>query len=225
VSPVPLKLITAVALVDELLVTVSCPVTDPVTVGSNCRLSVTDWPGFNVTGKLDPDTEKLVPAIVAELTVTAADPVELNVTDCVVGVLITTLPNDTLVALMLNVGVAALSCSAKLCEPLPSVAVNVAVWAVLTKETVAVKLALLAPTGTVADAGTMTERLLLAKATLTPPLGAAPLSVTVQASVPDPVIDELVQERALNPGMLTVPVPLRLTTAEGLLDEVLLMVS
>ncbi len=224
-SPVPLRLIVSVPLVDELLVTVSCPVADPVVAGSNCTLSVTDWLGFNVIGKLDPDNEKPEPVTVAEFTVTAADPIELNVTDCVVGVYITTLPNEMLVALMLNTGLAALSCSAKLREPLPSVADSVAVCAVLTQPTVAVKLAPLPPAATLTDAGTTTDRLLLDKATLTPSIGAALLNVTVQTFVPDPVIDELVHERAINPGILTVPVPLRLTTATGLLDALLLTVS
>ena len=40
--PVPLKLTTTVLLVDELLWIVSCPVTAPLAVGSNCTFSVTD---------------------------------------------------------------------------------------------------------------------------------------------------------------------------------------
>jgi len=38
---VPLRLITAVPLVEELLWMVSCPVATPVVVGSNCTFSVT----------------------------------------------------------------------------------------------------------------------------------------------------------------------------------------
>jgi len=38
--PVPLRLTTAVLLVDESLWMVSCPDAAPVTVGSNCTLSV-----------------------------------------------------------------------------------------------------------------------------------------------------------------------------------------
>ena len=84
---------------------------------------------------------------------------------------------------------------------------------------------LLAPAGTATEAGTVTERLLLASPTFTPPVGAAPLSVTVQESLPAPVNEELLQERAVSVGMVIVPVPLRLTTVERLLDELLLMVS
>ena len=52
--------------------------------------------------------------------------------------------------------------------------------------------------GTVTKAGTVTEALLLERFTVSPPLGAAPFSVTVQASVPDPAIDELAQVSALS---------------------------
>jgi sulfur carrier protein ThiS len=47
-------------------------------------------------------------------------------------------------------------------------------------------------------AGTVTAALLLARLTLKPPLPAAAVSVTVQLSLPDPVIDALLQESALN---------------------------
>ncbi len=52
-----------------------------------------------------PDIEKPVPDNVAEFTVTAAVPVEVSVTDCVAGVLSTTLPKARLVALTLKVEV------------------------------------------------------------------------------------------------------------------------
>ena len=178
-----------------------------------------------MTGKLAPETAKPVPATVAEFTVTATVPVDVNVTEFETVVFTATFPNDKLLVLTLRVDVAALSCNAKPCEPLPSVAVKVAGCVVLTEATLAEKLVLLAPAGTATEAGTVTERLLLERLTLTPPLGAAAVSVTVQASVPDPVNDVLLQERAVNPGMVTVPVPLRLTAAEGLVDELLLMVS
>ena len=76
-----------------------------MTVGSNCTLRVTAWPGFNVAGNVPPESEKPVPVTVAELTVTAAVPVDCKVTDCIAGAFTTTLPNDTLVALMLSVDV------------------------------------------------------------------------------------------------------------------------
>ena len=51
----PLRLITEVALVDELLWIVSCPAAAPEAVGSNCTSSVTARPGFKVTGNVAPD--------------------------------------------------------------------------------------------------------------------------------------------------------------------------
>jgi len=41
------------------------------------------WPGFSVTGKLEPETEKPVPDATAEFTVAAAVPLEVKVTVCV----------------------------------------------------------------------------------------------------------------------------------------------
>jgi len=79
---------------------------------------------------------------------------------------------------------APLNCSAKDLLTLPAEAVKVAVCAEVTAETAAVKLAVVAPEATLTEAGTATDELLLASETLTPPLGAAPLNVTVQASVP-----------------------------------------
>lgn len=66
--------------------------------------------------------------------------------------------------------------------------------------------------------------MLLERLTLTPPLGAEPLRVTVQASEVDPVSDALLHVREVSDGVAVVPVPLRLTTAVGLLVELLLMV-
>ena len=54
-------------------------------------------------GKVAPDIEKPAPDNVAEFTVTAAVPVDVSVTDCVAGVLSTTLPKARLVVLTLNV--------------------------------------------------------------------------------------------------------------------------
>jgi hypothetical protein len=61
---------------------------------------------------------------------------------------------------------------------------------------VAVKLAVVDPAATVTEAGTVTAELLLVRLTVKPPLAAAALSVTVQPSVPAPVIELLLQ---LNP--------------------------
>jgi hypothetical protein len=102
-----------------------------------------------------------------------------------------------------------------------ALAVKVTACAVLTAVTVAVKLALLAPATTVTLAGTVTALLLLARLTVNPPVAAAVFRVTVQVSVPAPVIDPLLQLRALNTGT---PVPLRLTRVEEPLEELLVRV-
>jgi hypothetical protein len=67
----------------------------------------------------------------------------------------------------------------------------------------------------------VTEELLLARFTVKPAAAAA-FNVTVQASVPAPVIDALEHETALSTGT---PVPVRLIAADPLVDELLLTVS
>jgi hypothetical protein len=92
---------------------------------------------------------------------------------------------------------------------------------------------LVALAGTVTVAGSVTAALLLDKLTLIPPLGAAALSVTVQASVPDSDMVALLQEKVLSAavtvsGVLVVavvPVPLRLMTVVPSVEELLAMVS
>jgi hypothetical protein len=92
---------------------------------------------------------------------------------------------------------------------------------------VAVKLALLASAGTVTVAGTATALLLLVRLTAKPPLAAAAFSVTVQLSVPAPVIAALVQVRLVKVvGVLAaIPVPLRPTTIVPLLEALLVIVN
>jgi hypothetical protein len=104
--PVPLRLTTAVLLVEELLWIVNCPDAVPIAVGSNCTFSVTDWLGFKVTGNVAPDMVKPVPVSAAELIVTGAIPVEVRVTGCVDGVFTDTLPNVRLAVLSVNCGLA-----------------------------------------------------------------------------------------------------------------------
>ncbi len=70
----------------------------------------------------------------------------------------------------------------------------------LTVETVAVKLADVAPAATVTPAGTVTAELLLARLTAYPPVRAAALSEMLQLSVPAAVIDPLVQVMLLKVG-------------------------
>jgi hypothetical protein len=93
---------------------------------------------------------------------------------------------------------------------------------VVTADTVAEKLPVVDPAATVTEAGTVTAVLLLARLTANPPLAAATFSVTVQLSVPAPVIDPLVQLSPLNTGT---PVPLRLINVEVPLDELLVRVN
>ena len=131
----------------------------------------------------------------------------------------------TLVALICSVGIAAFNFRPKISETLPCFAVSTTACAVVTDDTVAVNAALVAFAGTVTVAGTLTAALLLARLTLNPPLGAAALSFTVQASVPDPVIDPLPQETALNVAAVAIPVPVRLITALPLVEELLVTVS
>lgn len=77
-------------------------------------------------------------------------------------------------------------------------AVNVTVVALLIAVTAALKLALEEPAATVTEAGTVTAVLLLVRLTATPPLAAAALKVTVQLSVPAPVMEAALQETPLS---------------------------
>jgi hypothetical protein len=126
-TPLPLRLITVDAPLEELLVRVNDPETAPATVGSNCTVSVAVEFGFRVSGKLAPETEKPDPATVAALMVKAPVPVEDRVTTCVVAVLALTLPNPILPALTPSVAVPVPSCSAKVLAVLLVLAVKVAV--------------------------------------------------------------------------------------------------
>ena len=87
--------------------------------------------------------------------------------------------------------------------------------------------ALLAFAGTMTEAGTVTAALVLDRLTLRPPPGAAAFSVTVQASVTEPVKDALLQESALNAAVVVpvVPVPFRVMAIAALVEELLVMVS
>ena len=181
--------------------------------------------GFKVTGNVAPDIVKPVPVSVPELMVTGPVPVEVNVTGSVDGVFTVTLPNARLVGLTVKVGTPAFSCRAKVLEMPPALAVRVTACAVVTDATVAVNPALLALAGTTTVAGTVTAALLLVRPTLRPPLPAAAVRVTVQLSLPDPVMDALLQESALNAPDTAVPVPVRPITAVPLVDELLWIVT
>ena len=225
--PVPLRRITAIGLVEELLVRVSAPATVPVVEGSKLTVSITDCPRLRVIGKLGPDMLKpeAVPVSVPALMVSGAVPEDVRVTDSgVAGVCSVTLPKARLLVLRLRRGIKAFSSRAKVLETVPEVAVKVAASAVVTEEMVAEKAALVALAGTVTVAGRVTAALLLESLTLSPPLPAAELRVTVHASVPEPVVEPLEQESALSVPGTTVPVPLRLITANGFVEELLVRV-
>jgi hypothetical protein len=178
---------------------------------------------LSVNGRLSPAAEKLVPETVIELIVTGTLPVEERVTDCVDLVLTFTLPKLRLDELALSVAVAAPSASAKVWETLFALAVSVTDCTVLTDVTVAVKLALEAPGRTVTVAGTVTAESLLARFTVNPPAAASgAFNVTVQVSVPAPVIELFAHVRPESTGT---PVPLRPTTVEVPVDESLVSVS
>jgi hypothetical protein len=225
--PVPLRPITVAPLVEELLLMVSWPVAAPTAVGLNCIFSTASSPGSSVVGSVGPDNVKPEPVSVVALIVTGAVPVEDKVTGCVVGVLTTTSPKATLVALMLRARIAALSCRVKFFIMLPALAVIVTAWAVATEDTVAVNWALVAFAGTVTVLGIVKVELLLARFTGSPPSGAAAVSVRVHASVPDPVMAPLLQYIALSAAvpMPVVPVPLRLITGDAVVEELLAIVS
>jgi hypothetical protein len=101
----PLRATVVELPVEELLAIVNFPVSEPVAVGANCRLNVAVWPAFRVNGNVAPVTVNPVPEAVAELTVTAAEPVDDKVSDCVACVPTATLPKAMLVELMESVGV------------------------------------------------------------------------------------------------------------------------
>lgn len=101
--PVPVSATAIFGFVVDVLLTVSVPVAAPATVGSNCKFKVTDCPALRTTGKVPPFRLKPVPATTAELTVTDCVPVDVSVTDCVVGVFRFTLPKAIVVAFTVSV--------------------------------------------------------------------------------------------------------------------------
>jgi hypothetical protein len=220
--PVPLSAMVAVPFVDELLAMINWPDAAPAVVGSNWTMNVAVWFGLTVSGKLAPESEKPAPLMDAELMVTAAVPVDDSVIDCEIAEFTATVPKFTLEELSPRAGTAAFSCSAKVWAALPELAESVTACAVLTEETVAEKLALVAPAATVTEAGTVTAALPLARFTVKPPLAAAVFNETEQASVPAPVMDEFVHASFASEGT---PVPLRTMAVLLLADELLAIVN
>ena len=81
---VPLRASVTVGFVDELLTMVNWPFCEPVVVGLYMSVSSRVWPGLRVAGKVTGEREKPAPVTEADFTVTAAFPVEVRVTICVV---------------------------------------------------------------------------------------------------------------------------------------------
>ena len=102
--PVPLNAIVAA---EVLLERLNCPLTVLAAVGANWTVSTVACPGFSVTGKFPPVTEKPVPEMESELMVSAAVPLEVSVSDFVTAVPTDTFPNASEVALRLSDGTAA----------------------------------------------------------------------------------------------------------------------
>jgi len=221
-TPVPLRLTDVEAPVEELLVIDSCPACPPAAVGSNSTLSVSIWPGDRVVGKPSPGIEKPVPVSDALLTVTGMVPVEERTTGCVAAEPTATLPKVTLEALIPRIAVAAPSSTLKVCATPPALAVSIAACAEGTADALAENCALVAPAGTMTEAGTTTALSLLVRLTARPPLAAAAFSVTVQASIADPVIDPLTHVNSVSNGT---PVPLSATEVELPFDALLAIVS
>jgi len=172
-----------------------------------------------VTGNVAPDTENPAPVAVADFTVTLPDPVELSVSDWVVGLFNVVLPNEMLVAFTDSTAVPAFNCRLSDFDTLPVEAVSFTDCAVVTERTVAANDALFAVAGTFTVVGTVTVELLLARATLTPPVGAEPERLTLHASTRAPKIETLAHMSPLTVGAVVVPVPLRLTVAVVELPE------
>jgi hypothetical protein len=101
---------------------------------------------------------------------------------------------------MFKVGISGFNCKPKGFETPLASAVKVTLCEELTDSTLAANVALVALAGTVIVVGTVTPALLLERVTISPPLAAAVLNVTMQESVPGLMMDALVQERALNAG-------------------------
>ena len=199
----------------------------PAVAGSNCTFSVTDWVGFKVTGKVAPDMVKPVPLSVAELMVTGAVPVEVNVTGSVVGVFTVTLPNAKLAGLMLSVGTCGIQPVQKVLETPPARRSGSPACQRSSPLTVAVNPALVALAGTTSPWHGTRPRAAASQAhSLTRRRPRSRAQRHRAASLPAPVSEALHAGQELNSVPATaVPVPLSPITAVPLVDELLWMVS
>jgi hypothetical protein len=103
--PVPLRGTVRVEFVDDVLLMVICPVAEPTAVGSNVRVTVAVCPGLSFVGRLTTEAEKPLPVTAREFTVTAAVPLEVRVTVCVVELFTPTPPKAMLAAFKVSAGV------------------------------------------------------------------------------------------------------------------------
>nr|WP_239461261.1 hypothetical protein [Occallatibacter savannae] len=209
-----------VPFVADVLEIASWPEAVPTVVGLKVRVTFSDWPGLRVAGKLTDEAEKPDPVTETEFTVTAAVPVELRVTVCVVEWPTTIAPKAMLLAFTVSAPEAAFNCSDTDFDVPPVEAVTVAAVVVLTAATLAEKVAELAVAGMDIEPGTATEPLLLARATVTPPEGAEAERDTVQVSASAPVMEVLPQVRPFRVGATVEPVPLKLTAGAVTLPEI-----
>lgn len=221
-TPVPLTPTTVEVPPAELLVTDTCPLAAPAAVGSNCTLSVSVWPGDNVAGSTTPAIEKPVPLSDAALTVTGMVPIDERTSGFVTTEFTGTLPKVRLDALAAKTAVAASSWTLNVCATPPALAVSMAACAVATAVALAENCALVAPDGTVIDAGTARAPSLLARLTTRPLLPAAAFRLTVQASTALPRIDPFTQSSPVSTGT---PMPLSATEAVLPFDALLAIVS
>ena len=176
-------------------------------------------------GNVAPEAANPVPDRLTAFTVTAAVPVDVMVSVCAADSLTSTCPKSTSLALTVKTEATAFNRSEKLSALLPTFAVRIAVCDAVTAETVAVKLALVAPAGTATVAGTTTALLLLLKSTVRPPVPAAVPRFTEHDSDVEPVAELLAQLSELNVAPVTAdaPVPDRPTVSE-LPEEALLVI-
>jgi hypothetical protein len=225
------------ALVDEVLVTISRPVTAPAAAGLNCTVSVTVCLGFKVTGKLAPERVNPVPVKVAALIVTGAVPLEVRVTGWVDVEPTATLPKLKLAGLTVSCGVVAAS-------PVPLRLTSVVAFEeellLIASRPVTVPVAVGANrtrsvtvwrgfkvTGKLAPE-TVKPRPVTAAALMV--TGAVPVEVSVRGCADEEPTVTLPKLRlatlAVNCGLVAaVPVPLRLTAALALAGELLLTLS
>jgi len=109
-------------------------------------------------------------------------------------------------------------------DTVPWVAISVTVCEVVTADTLLTKLALVAPAATVTEEGTVITLLLLARVTDTPVEGAAEVRVTVQLSVPAPIIEELAHFSPDNVAE-EAPLPCSLTVLDELVKVLLIALT